>query len=74
MANQPRKDNPARTVRVEDDLWNDSNECAAWNDESVSQVVRRDLRAYVRKTRAAQAKAAEEARAAKATVKGARTR
>jgi hypothetical protein len=47
MANQPRPDNPARGIRVEDSLWNAAIEIATEQDETISQVVRRALRKYV---------------------------
>lgn len=49
MPNQPRPDNPPRTVRVEDELWEAAMDLTAKNDETMSQVVRRALRAYVKK-------------------------
>jgi len=56
MPNNPRKENPARTFRAEDELWDAATEAAAWNDESMSQVIRRALREYVAKTKAKRAK------------------
>src|SRR6187455_1594401 len=50
MPNQPRKDNPSRAIRVEDELWHDALDAAAENDDTVSQVVRRALRDYVKRT------------------------
>lgn len=48
MANQPRKDNPARAIRVPDDLWEKAKARAEEKGESVSEVVRRALERYVR--------------------------
>lgn len=48
MPNQPRDDNPARTVRVPDGLWLKAKTQAADRGESVSDVVRRALARYVR--------------------------
>lgn len=48
MPNTPRPDNTAHTVRVPDDLWAAALERAAERGESVSAVVRRALRRYVR--------------------------
>lgn len=42
---------PIRTVRVDDELWAAALEAAARNGETVSEVVRRALVAYVRKDR-----------------------
>ena len=50
MPNQPRDTNPARAVRVEDDLWQAAQAKAAANGESVSDVIRRALRRYVART------------------------
>lgn len=47
MPNHPRADNPHRSVRVEDDLWNASQARAAERGETVSAVIRRALLAYV---------------------------
>lgn len=38
---------PARTIRVDDDLWLSASEAARERDESVSDVLRRALRRYV---------------------------
>jgi predicted transcriptional regulator len=38
---------PFRGVRVADDLWEAAKAVAEANDETVSQVIRRALRAYV---------------------------
>lgn len=48
MPNQPRKDNPARAIRVPDDLWKRARERAAEKGETVSEVVRRALERYTR--------------------------
>lgn len=50
MPNQPRPDNPARQVRVEDELWRASHEAAAANGETVSDVIRAALRRYVKRS------------------------
>lgn len=46
MPNQPRT--PIRGIRVPDELWTAAQAAAATNDESVSDVVRRALEAYVK--------------------------
>ena len=48
MPNQPRPDNPARSVRVPDDLWTAAKERAAERGETVTDVLVRALRRYVR--------------------------
>jgi hypothetical protein len=48
MPNQPRPDNPPRTVRVEDTLWIKARARAAITGETISDVVRRALAAYIR--------------------------
>lgn len=48
MPNQPRPDNPARSVRVPDDLWNAAKERAAERGETVTDVILRALRRYTR--------------------------
>lgn len=48
MANQPRKENPARAIRVQDELWEAAKKRAAEKGETVSEVVRRALERYVR--------------------------
>lgn len=48
MPNQPRKDNPARSVRVPDELWDAAKERAAERGETVTDVVIRALKRYVR--------------------------
>lgn len=47
MPNQPRPDNPARPVRVEDHLWAAAKAAAQLNGTTVSEVIRDALRAYV---------------------------
>lgn len=47
MPNKPRPENPARPIRVEDDLWTAAREAAHLNGTTVSEVVREALRAYV---------------------------
>jgi predicted HicB family RNase H-like nuclease len=47
MPNQPRADNPARPVRVEDELWQAAKEAAAEDGTSVSAVIRDALERYV---------------------------
>lgn len=48
MPNQPRPDNPARSVRVPDDLWTAAKERAAERGETVTDVLLRALRRYVK--------------------------
>lgn len=48
MPNKPRKDNPPRTIRVDDELWDKVKARAAERGEDVSEAVRRMLRRYVR--------------------------
>jgi len=50
MANQPRPGNPARAVRVETELWQAAQAAAAARGETVSDVIRRALERYVRRT------------------------
>lgn len=47
MPNQPRPENPARPIRVEDDLWAAAKAAAQLNGTTVSEVVREALRTYV---------------------------
>lgn len=47
MANQPRPGNPARAVRVEDELWDAALAIAAERGENLSDVMRAALRRYV---------------------------
>lgn len=49
MPNQPRSDNPARSVRVPDPLWQAAKNRAAERDETVTDVLTRALRRYVKK-------------------------
>lgn len=49
MPNQPRPDNPARPVRVEDDLWHAALTTARDQGTTVSEVIRAALRAFVNK-------------------------
>jgi predicted HicB family RNase H-like nuclease len=48
MANQPRADNPARSVRVPDDLWAAAKAQAAQRGETVTDAVIRALKRYVK--------------------------
>lgn len=48
MPNQPRKDNPARSIRVPDDLWQAAKDRAAERGETVTDAVIRALRRYTR--------------------------
>jgi len=48
MPNQPRPDNPARSVRVPDDLWTAAKAEAERRGETVTDVLLRALRRYVR--------------------------
>lgn len=48
MPNQPRKDNPARAIRIPDELWEKAKKRAEEKGETVSEVVRRSLERYVR--------------------------
>ncbi len=48
MPNKPRPDNPARSVRVPDDLWQAAKDRAAERGETVTDVLVRALRRYVR--------------------------
>lgn len=48
MPNQPRKDNPARSFRVEDELWEKAKVRAAERGETVTDVLIRALKRYVR--------------------------
>lgn len=49
MPNQPRATNPARAVRVEDELWEAAKAKAAERGESVSDVIRKALERYVKR-------------------------
>ena len=46
MPNRPKT--PARTVRVDDDLWDAAHKKASDRGDSLSQVIREALRKYVR--------------------------
>lgn len=48
MPNQPRKDNPARAIRIPDALWEAAKKRAEEKGETVSEVVRRALERYAR--------------------------
>lgn len=48
MANQPRKDNPHRSIRVEDDLWRASERACAKLGTTRADVMREALRRAVR--------------------------
>jgi predicted transcriptional regulator len=52
MPNQPRPDNPHRSIRVEDDLWRDAGEVAAEQGTTRAAVIQAALRAFVAKHRA----------------------
>lgn len=41
---------PGRSIRVEDELWQQALEAARWRGDKVSTVIRRSLTAYVRTT------------------------
>ena len=47
MANRPRADNPHRSVRVEDDLWQAAKEAADKEHTTRGDVMREALRALV---------------------------
>lgn len=47
MPNKPRPENPARPVRVEDELWEASLNKAHEQGTTVSEVIRTALRAFV---------------------------
>lgn len=47
MPNKPRPENPARPIRVEDDLWAAAKAAAAAEGTTVSEVVRQALRELV---------------------------
>lgn len=49
MPNKPRADNPARSVRVPDALWEAAKARAAERDETVTDVVLRTLERYVKR-------------------------
>ena len=48
MSNQPRKDNPARAIRVPDDLWAAAKKRADEKGETVSEAIRKFLERYTR--------------------------
>lgn len=48
LPNAPRPENPARQVRVEDDLWRAAMKRAAEQGTTVSAVIRECLRRFVR--------------------------
>ena len=48
MPNQPRDDNPGRTVRIPDDLWARVRARAERDGASASEVVREALRRWLR--------------------------
>lgn len=48
MPNQPRDDNPARAVRIDDRLWQKAKDRAAEKGETVSDVIRRALERYTK--------------------------
>ena len=48
MPNRPRKDNPARSLRVSDDLWERAKKRADEKGETVSEAVRKFLERYTR--------------------------
>lgn len=50
MPNQPRDDNPPRTVRIDDDLWAELKDFAAESGKAVSVVIRDAVRAFIAKT------------------------
>jgi antitoxin component of RelBE/YafQ-DinJ toxin-antitoxin module len=47
MPNQPRPDNPARAIRVEDELWHAAQAKAAEKGTTVSAVIRAALEKFV---------------------------
>lgn len=47
MPNKPRPDNPARPVRIEDDLWARVKAIAKRDETTASAVVREAVRVYV---------------------------
>lgn len=49
MANQPRANNPHRSVRVEDDLWEAARIAAAKLETNRGDIMRQALREAVRK-------------------------
>jgi hypothetical protein len=51
VPHRPEPSMPARSIRVPDDLWQDALRAADINHENVSFVTRRDLKAYVERTK-----------------------
>lgn len=51
MANQPRPDNPHRSVRVETGLWEDAKEAAEKEKTTRGDVMRQALRDLVERNR-----------------------
>ncbi len=47
MPNQPKAENPARAVRVEDDLWRAAQAKAAEKGTTVSAVIREALVRFI---------------------------
>lgn len=47
MSNQPRPSNPHRSVRVEDELWNEAGEVCAEQGTTRGEVMRQALAAFV---------------------------
>ncbi len=47
MSNQPRPDNPARNVRIEDGLWSAAKAKARRDGTTVSVIIRDALAEYV---------------------------
>jgi predicted transcriptional regulator len=54
MPNQPRPDNPARTVRIDDSLWVALRRIAAAEQVVASVIIRRALTAFVNTYRGTQ--------------------
>lgn len=50
MPNKPRADNPARAVRIEDELWAKLQAIAAARGVTMSAVIRDALDRYVKGT------------------------
>lgn len=48
MPNKPRSENPARGIRVPDELWNAAKKRADERGETVSEAVRKFLERYTR--------------------------
>lgn len=47
MANRPRPENPARAIRVEDELWEQVKAFAKLHGMNASEVVREAIRQYL---------------------------